>query len=182
MSVLGAAAGAWAQSSTKTYTYDALGRLTAAQTVGGQNNNQTHSLCYDPAGNRQTYKATSDGTVAACTPGPSPSPSPTPTPTNSPPVTQLDSATVECAAVTTVNLTANDSDPEGNYPLSLVSIVRNSGRAKASIASASSASVTGSVTNGGSTFTYTVQDLARSPGNRDPECHYHRLHLVGDAQ
>jgi hypothetical protein len=139
---------------TKTYTYDALGRLVAAKSTGTVNNNHTRSTCYDDAGNRTQYAATSNGTVPSC----SPTPSPTPTPTNSPPVTQPDSVQVACNATTTVNVTANDSDPEGNLPLTVTAVVVNSGDAFASVASSTSISVTGAWDNGQSIATYTVKD------------------------
>jgi len=80
------AASAQAQSSTETYSYDALGRLITVGSTGGQNNGETHSICYDPAGNRTEYKATSDTTKSPCvndggsagTPPPPPPPPPTP--------------------------------------------------------------------------------------------------------
>lgn len=55
-----------AQQSTETYAYDALGRLIKVEVSGGQNDDEVHSLCYDPAGNRTTYEARSDGQGAAC--------------------------------------------------------------------------------------------------------------------
>lgn len=153
-----------AQSSTETYTYDALGRLVVASTVGGDNDGQTHSLCYDSADNRNTYKAAEDGSAAACvntgspTGTPTPSPTPTPPPGNSAPVTVNDLATAYCNTSTTVNLTANDSDPDGNTPLQLTAITKTSGTGvSASIVSASSVSIS-PLTSGTKTFTYTVQD------------------------
>lgn len=158
-------AGAWAQSSTETYKYDALGRLIEAKTAGGQNSNEAHSICYDPSGNRTRYKTASDGSSANCptgapTPAPSPTPTPTPTPpANNPPVTVADSSSGVCDTTKTVNLTANDTDPEGNYPLSLVSISRTSGAyAGASVVSASSVSVDFGPFAGTTYFTYTVRD------------------------
>lgn len=44
-----------AQSSTETYTYDALGRLTKVEVSGGQNNGDQRDLTYDPAGNRTAH-------------------------------------------------------------------------------------------------------------------------------
>ena len=55
-----------AQQSTETYVYDALGRLIKVEVAGGQNEDEVHSLCYDPAGNRTAYEARSDGQSAAC--------------------------------------------------------------------------------------------------------------------
>lgn len=56
----------FAQSSTEHYTYDALGRLVVAKTVGGANNGEAHSICYDKSGNRTNYVATSNGVIASC--------------------------------------------------------------------------------------------------------------------
>lgn len=156
------------QQSTETYQYDALGRVISAKTVGGINNNETHSICYDAAGNRVKYKASSDGTAPTCvsqgtqggTPAPTPSPSPTPTPTpaNNPPVTQNDTVSGHCYLSTTVNLTANDSDPEGNTPLVLQSIGVSSGEAAATIVSGSSVRVAFGPAFDITQATYTVAD------------------------
>jgi len=40
---------------------------------------------------------------------------------NNPPVTQGDFLTMNVCAITSINVTGNDTDPEGNYPLALVS-------------------------------------------------------------
>ncbi|MXO84358.1 hypothetical protein GRI35_13360 [Altererythrobacter aestiaquae] len=70
-----------------------------------------------------------------------------------------DSVAGECFGLAFVNLTANDSDPEPNYPLNLLAISAGSG------GQASAAIVTSSVVEvyfGGqydiTTFTYTVED------------------------
>lgn len=145
-----AAVGATAQSSTETYSYDALGRLISVVTSGGQNNAEAHSICYDDAGNRTQYVSDTSGAAASCTGG-------TPPPSNNPPVTQPDSVQVACNATTTVNVTANDSDPEGNLPLTVTAVVVNSGDAFASVVSASSISVIGAWDSGQSIATYTVK-------------------------
>lgn len=51
---------------TQTYTYDELGRLVAVTSTGTINNNQKHSICYDPAGNRTQYRSDSGGVGASC--------------------------------------------------------------------------------------------------------------------
>src|SRR3546814_14216160 len=58
---------------TITYSYDALGRLVAVQSAGTINNNQAHSICYDPSGNRTQYKSSGTGSIAGCAPTPTPS-------------------------------------------------------------------------------------------------------------
>lgn len=66
-----------AQSSTETYTYDALGRLIKVVTTGGQNSGETQSICYDKAGNRTAYASNTSAGATLCVP---PTPTPTPTP------------------------------------------------------------------------------------------------------
>lgn len=154
-----------AQQSTEEYKYDSLGRVVEAKTAGGQNNGETHSICYDAAGNRVEYKTTTNGTSSSCmtqgaqggTPTPTPSPTPTPTPTNSPPNTVNDTANLPCDQIMSVNLTANDSDPESNYPLALTAI-SGGGSASAEILNASTVSVDAGPFNNTSQFTYTVAD------------------------
>lgn len=51
---------------TVAYTYDAKGRLIVKKSTGTVNNNETHSYCYDRAGNRITYNSNETGTPAAC--------------------------------------------------------------------------------------------------------------------
>jgi YD repeat-containing protein len=53
-------------SETQTYTYDAKGRLIVKKSTGTANNNQTHSYCYDKAGNRITYDANQTGVRHTC--------------------------------------------------------------------------------------------------------------------
>ncbi len=72
---------AFAQQSTETYSYDALGRLVKVGVSGGQNAGETHSICYDKAGNRTEYRSTSDGSASTCAGGAAPTPTPTPAPT-----------------------------------------------------------------------------------------------------
>lgn len=146
-----------AQSSTEAYSYDALGRLISVVTAGGQNNAETHSICYDDAGNRTQYVSDTSGIPASCTGGTPPPPPPPPA--NNPPVTVNDTSSGGCDMIKTVNLTANDTDPEGNYPLTLVSISRVSGAyASADVVSASSVSVDFGPVDGTTTFSYTVTD------------------------
>lgn len=157
-----------AQSSTETYTYDALGRLIVSDTSGGQNDDEVHSICYDKAGNRVEYTSKSDGSTSSCVDDgsgsggggtPPPPPPPPPPPTNNPPSTTNDLASGQCLTTATVNLTVNDTDPEGNYPLALTAISSgSSGQAFATIVSGSSVSVDFGAQTGVTTFTYTVAD------------------------
>jgi len=111
---------------TTTYQYDSQGRLAGSSISGGPNAGIVTATCFDPAGNRVRY-TTGGGTPPGCsgsTPAPSPAPTPTPTPTpgNSPPVAIADSKSLICFSDTTLNVLANDYDPDGNTPLSLVSV------------------------------------------------------------
>lgn len=159
----------FAQQSTENYRYDALGRLVAVDTTGGQNDQEVHSLCYDKSGNRVEFKATSDGTEADCVDqgegsgsggggGDPPPPPPPPPPTNNPPITTNDSISGPCFATLTVDLTANDSDPENNYPLNLTAVSAGTGFGSATIVSASSVSVDFGPSGDLSVVTYTVAD------------------------
>lgn len=58
----------------------------------------------------------------------------------------------------TVNLTANDSDPESNYPLALTAVSAGTGFGGASIVSNSSVSVDFGPSGDISVVTYTVAD------------------------
>ncbi len=146
-----------------TYSYDELGRLVASTRSGGPNNGVAMGTCFDAAGNRTVYAVNTGGSASCAgstptpTPTPTPTATPTPTPTNLPPVTVADSAAISCWEAAQVNLTANDSDPENNVPLALLSITRISGEADATIVSASSVNVNANG-KGSSTFTYTVAD------------------------
>lgn len=80
---------------------------------------------------------------------------------NQPPVTQADSLTLPCNETSTVNVTANDSDPEGNYPLT-VTAVTSVPRADATVISASTVQVVAG-NPGTATLTYTVQDSLGNP-------------------
>lgn len=140
-------------SDTTTFSYDALGRLVATSIAGGPNNGMKSSTLFDSNGNRTHYQT---GTAIS-----TPTPSPTPTPTsNLPPTATDDNLYVPCYNSATVNLTANDSDPEGNTPLVLQSITLLSGSASATKISNSSVSVNASSSGpyDNSTFSYVVAD------------------------
>jgi hypothetical protein len=148
-SAMGAlAAAAWA-SETRTYSYDTLGRLVATASRGTVNNGRTTSIAYDPAGNRSCYAAAgaAAGAGGSCKPA-----------GNQPPVANPDTAaSIPKCGATSVDVTANDTDPEGNYPLTVTA---------ASGAAALAVTVTGASTlriesTGGSgvkSFSYTVRD------------------------
>jgi len=149
---------------TTTYNYDALGRLSGSSISGGPNNTRKTGTCFDPAGNRTRYD------VATSAPGACPTPTPTPTQTssNQPPVANDDTVSLQCNATTTMNLVANDTDPENNLPLSLVSIAfASGGDASASVTSSTSVSITGDMRRSTTEFSYVVQDSlgAQSTGS-----------------
>ncbi|WP_066798437.1 Ig-like domain-containing protein [Sphingomonas soli] len=151
---------------TATYTFDALGRLTGSTIAGGPNSGRLTGTCFDAAGNRIRQDAATSAIPACPTPTPSPTPTPTPTPTNSPPTAVADSISLVCGTSGTVNLLANDSDPEGNTPLVLVSIAYSSGGdATASVASSTSASVTADSVHSTTVFSYVVEDSLGAQSN-----------------
>jgi outer membrane biosynthesis protein TonB len=169
-------------SETTTYTYDALGRLVSTSSSGTVNNGLATSVGYDPAGNRSTYTVSGAGGVPPPPPpGPPPPPPPPPAPPppppppappppppppappppppgNQPPVANPDVApTIPKCGGTTVNVTANDSDPEGNYPLTVTGA--SSGAAiEVTVISASTLSIDSIGASGTKSFTYTVSD------------------------
>lgn len=105
-------------SETRTYAYDALGRLVTRTSAGSVNNNQTSAYCYDSAGNRVRYKANQSGVPANCQDNPG-GPG-DPGGPNAPPIANDDSINIRCGESGTINVIANDTDPDGNYPLSVV--------------------------------------------------------------
>lgn len=96
---------------TVTHTYDELGRLISTSKTGGPASGLQTTTAYDPAGNRSNQT-----TIGAGGGGGAP-------PTgNQPPIANADAVSVMCNATTTVNVTANDTDPEGNLPLTALSV------------------------------------------------------------
>ena len=73
---------------------------------------------------------------------------------NLPPVANADTTSFNCSAYQTVNLVANDTDPENNVPLHLVSIT---GPGSATVTSTTSVTI-GENTPGTFTFSYVVAD------------------------
>jgi hypothetical protein len=63
-----------------------------------------------------------------------------------------------CGSSVPVNLTANDTDPENNLPLSLQSITRQSGWGSATITSSSTVEAVFGPAGNTSSFAYTVAD------------------------
>ena len=144
-----------AASETVTYSYDALGRLVGVSTSGGPNDGVGVGTTYDPAGNRCTYTvggAGGGGGSAECPDGGG-----GPPPGNQPPVTGADFLAVEQCGSGSVNVTANDSDPEGHLPLAVTQVAGGS----KGIPVVVSGSTVGYSSTGGlgpDSFTYTVAD------------------------
>jgi Bacterial Ig domain len=162
-------AGEASAQSADSHGYDPLGRLVVSATTGGPGDDDARSTCYDAAGNRTEYRSSNDGSVAVCTPTPSPPvppppasapppPPPVPPPSNYPPNAVNDSLSGTCQVTSFINLTVNDTDPDGHYPLTITSIIRTSGQANAFIHSSSTAEVFFGPSSDLSSFTYTVED------------------------
>jgi len=86
---------------------------------------------------------------------------------NQPPVANFDNAgSMACNAFKTVNLVANDTDPEGNLPLALVSATRITGGIIVTKVSTTSIQIE-SLTLGTKSFSYVVEDSlhAQSTGS-----------------
>lgn len=102
---------------TKTYSYDALGRLVASSSSGTVNNGLATAINYDPAGNRSCYTVTGapTGSASTCTGGGGGgTPPPPPPSSNQPPVTASDRFRIaQCSAVV-LDVLENDTDPDGD--------------------------------------------------------------------
>lgn len=144
-----ALAGAAAASETVTYSYDALGRLVAVATSGGPNDGVDVGTSYDPAGNRCHHVVAAGGGAQPC-----PAPPPPPPPPNQPPVTVADSGSQQRCSTGIYNVTANDSDPDGDLPLTVTAV---SGPGY-SVHSPSEVQFVSGNSTGPKTGTYTVQD------------------------
>lgn len=135
-----------AANETNTYTYDALGRLVSAATNKAVGTSTATAMSYDPAGNRANY------TVSTGSPPPPPPP-----PTNHPPVANPDNAGSMGQCLTkVVNVTANDTDPDGD-PLTVTSATA-SGDMSATVVSASSVEIDSGSTAGAKTISYSISD------------------------
>ncbi len=134
---------------TITYTYDSLGRLVIVKSSGDVNNGETHSLCYDPAGNREQYLSTSNSSSASC---------PTPPAPNSPPVLVNTTDNILCGSTKTYDVISGASDPESNTPLVFTGIVFIDGFSAATVVSSSEIEVVGESTEGTTEITYAVED------------------------
>jgi YD repeat-containing protein len=101
---------------TVTYSYDAQGRLVQSVISGTVNNGQTSTTTFDGANNRTNYSVSVNGGTSP----PSPPPPPPPPSSNQPPVSVADATlSVVCNGNGVRNVLGNDSDPEGDLPLSM---------------------------------------------------------------
>jgi YD repeat-containing protein len=136
------------------YSYDELGRLISASSTGSVNNGVATSLGYDPAGNRLNYTVGAGGAP----PPPPPGPPPPPPPSNQPPVANPDTApSIPRCGYTTVNVTANDTDPDGNMPLTVTGTAGGTGLSL-TVLNASTIGIESLGNPGLKTFTYTIGD------------------------
>jgi YD repeat-containing protein len=137
-------------SETISYAYDANGRLVRVNRTGTVNNGIATTYQHDKADNRANL------TVIG-----------SPNTLNNPPTTVNNTLSLQRCTVRTVNVLTNDSDPEGNTPLSLTALT-NANSARGSATFTSNGVVTFDATGTGSvTLVYTVQDSlgASSTGN-----------------
>jgi hypothetical protein len=151
--------GATQAAETVTHQYDALGRLVQSAKSGGPASGAQTTTAYDPAGNRSNQTVTGAGGGGA-----PPPPPPPPPPTNNPPVANPDNAgSMARCSLKTVNLVANDTDPNGNYPLSLVSAVGSG--VSVTVVSATSIEIESGVSTGSKTISYVVADSLGATAN-----------------
>jgi YD repeat-containing protein len=144
---MAAGAGAGAQE-TVSYKYDALGRLVQTTVAGGPVSGQSTGIAYDAAGNRCTYAVASGG-------GASPTPCPTPPPpSNNPPTAVPDTGAQQRCTTAIYIVTDNDTDPDGDYPLTLTGVTGQN----FTVHSSTTIQFTSTAQTGAKVGTYTVQD------------------------
>lgn len=137
---------------TVTHTYDELGRLISSSKSGGPAAGSQTTTAYDPAGNRSNQTTTGVAGGGGGTPPPPPT-------GNQPPIANADAVSVMCNATTTVNVTANDTDPEGNLLLTVLSVTLPPlSTASATVVSASSIQVWGAAFAETVQASYSVKD------------------------
>lgn len=144
---------------TVTYSYDVLGRLVATTSSGTVNNGVTTQLGYDPAGNRSTYTVTGAGGAPPSGGGGGGGGGGSPPPSgNQPPVANPDTApSIPKCGTAIVNVTANDTDPEGNYPLAVTGATAGAALV-VEVLDSNRLSITSVGASGLKSFGYTVRD------------------------
>jgi len=162
--------GATQASDTTKYTYDPVGRLTAVvrSDAGVPAADYGSAIDYDQAGNRLNYRIGTPGQYQPATPPPPDAitqpPPPPATPVNLPPVTEPDYAVAGVCKIVSVDVLANDSESEGDTPLSLVSVTAGALGTAGIVANKVWYHANGAT--GGDAVTYTVEDSrgAKSTG------------------
>jgi hypothetical protein len=139
---------------TAQYKYDTLGRLVQTTISGGVSNGQSTGIGYDPAGNRCVYAVSGVGGTPASPSPPACTSAPPPPPSNNPPTPVADTGAQPRCQTEAYNVTANDTDPDGDYPLT-VTAVSGSGF---SVLSSTTIQFTSTIQTGAKIGTYTVQD------------------------
>ena len=145
---------------TVAYSYDARGRLIKVIRSGSaqSNSNVTTDYTHDKANNRKQF-VTINSPNSPGTPPPPPSPPPPPPPSsNQPPVANPDNAgSMQVCKTKNVVVTANDTDPEGNLPLSVIAASGN-GAMEASVVNGTTIQLISSSVTGSQSANYTVRD------------------------
>ena len=181
-SVLALASGSVA-AETVTYRYDELGRLIKVSRVAAVNSEANYS--YDSADNRSKVTVGVGGAPPPppsppppippppsppppspppsppppSPPPPSPPPPPPPPPGNLPPVTVNNSGEImKCLVRGTFIVIANDSDPDGNTPLSLAAVSYPGGLGTTSVVDTRVRFTPNGAGPGTAVITYTVAD------------------------
>jgi hypothetical protein len=77
---------------------------------------------------------------------------------NNPPVTTNDTATTGRCGIVTRDVVANDSDPDGDYPLALTQVYYNGAKGTAFAVSSTSIEFEASDATGTAAISYTVSD------------------------
>ena len=145
---------------TTTYVYNTLGRLVSVSTPRSPGTSSSATaIGYDAAGNRISYNVATGTSTPPSTPTPPPPSPPPPSPPNSPPVANLDALGTKPKCWSgTVNVTSNDTDPDGNYPLHVVSASTSSSGMSVVVSSTTSLDITNSGASGVKSVSYVVAD------------------------
>lgn len=141
---------------TVAYSYDARGRLIKVIRSGSAQNNSnvTTDYSHDKANNRKQFVTINSPN----SPGTPPPPPPPPPPSNQPPVANPDNGgLMQVCKTKNVVVTINDTDPEGNLPLSVTAASGN-GAMEATVVNSTTIQIISSSVSGSQTANYTVRD------------------------